>query len=218
MSKIFKIEQDELVLDRDYLRGIPEFKVILERDRGSKGDADGRKKFRAWQEFMYIYIVSSFYSYPNKGGYNEKDTHKAAITESNLEEDFKPDPLIKAAIVKNRELEKAVVPTLNTINTVLKGLKISDKISESIIDNIESIIDKEEKKNKECLERGETIDIANNIIITEALIKQLEQLTKIANSLPKTIDTLQDLYVKLSKEEAGQVLARGGKKIGNRAE
>lgn len=218
MSKIFKIENDELILDKDYLRGIPEFKAILERDRGSKGDADGRKKFRAWKEFMYLYIVSSFYSYPNLGGFNEKDTHRAAIVESELEPDFQPDSLLKQAIVKNRELEKAIVPTLNTINTILKGLKVSDKICVNIIKNIESVIEKQELENNEKINRGEMIDLASDLVLTQGLIDQLEQLTKIANTLPKTINTLEDLYNKLAKEEAGQKLARGGRAIGNRAE
>ena len=35
---------------------------------------------------MYVYIRASLFSYPNKGGYSEKECHEAAIKEAELEE------------------------------------------------------------------------------------------------------------------------------------
>ncbi len=35
------------------------FKALVTRDKGSKGDADGRKKYRAKKEFAFIYHMVS---------------------------------------------------------------------------------------------------------------------------------------------------------------
>ena len=42
------------------IRLIPEFRKILERDRGSKGDQQGRLKIQATKEFHYIYGIADF--------------------------------------------------------------------------------------------------------------------------------------------------------------
>lgn len=215
---IFRVENDELVLDKDYLRGIPEFKAILERDKGSKGDADGRRKLQAFKELYYIYMIASLFSYVNKGGYNDKDKHTYALKESGLEDNFKVDSEIKKAIEKYRELQLIILPTLNTISTVLRGLKVSDNISKTIINNIEYTLELNETKKKEIIQRGETPNIAEDMLLVQGLVAQLDQLMSIANKLPKTIQTLEQLEERLSKEEAGENLARGGHTIGNRAD
>ncbi len=215
---IFKVEDGLLVLDKEEIRGIPEYRKLLERDRGSEGDHDGRKKYQAYKEFFYIYIWTDLYSYPNKAGLNDKEKHKIALKEADLPNDFKIDIDIKNAIEKYRYVQLLTLPTLNTVSTALKGLKISDIISQSIIKNIESTLEKYEQDKKAKIERREPISIGDDMVLTQSLVSQLGQLMEIGTKLPKAIETLEKLKEKLFKEESGINLGRGGKEIGNRAD
>ncbi|HNQ21309.1 MAG TPA: hypothetical protein PKI46_09630, partial [Bacteroidales bacterium] len=143
---LFKIENHVLVLDKEYLRGIPEFKVILERQYKVDGDADGRKKRYNYQLLYYVYMVADMFSYPNKEGLGEKDVHLAACKESKLPLDFKPDDEVKEAIAKYREIQIKTIPALATLNTIIRGLKTADTLSRRIILNIESKLEQLEIK------------------------------------------------------------------------
>lgn len=214
MARLWKLENGLLTFDKEYLRGIPEFKAILERKIVTKGDSDGRKKLENWKLLYYVHIVADLFTYPNQGGYNEKETHKAAVKEAQLPEDFKPDSEIKEAIAKYKEIQLATLPTLSTISNTLKGLKLSDTIVKNIINNIEKQIEVYNKK----MESGEEANLAEGILLVNSMLDQLGSANKVAISIPKTVDVLETLYERLKKESGGATVGRGGKRIGNRAD
>jgi hypothetical protein len=214
---LFKVENGLLVIDKDEVRGIPEFKVILERDKGSKGDADGRKKLQAFKEFYYIYWMADFESWINKGGYNEREKHKLSIKEALLDEDWKIYPEIKPAIEKYSKTQLEMLPALGTLSTIITGLKAVDKVSKNIIDNIDATIEFHNEARKRAAENGEPLKIGDDLVIATNLVAQLKQLLDISNKVPTTIKVLQDIEERLAKEKSGINLGRGGKKIGNRA-
>lgn len=215
---LFRVENDLLVIDKDETRAIPEFKVILERDKGAKGDTDGRKKFRAFKEFLYIYYVADFESFLSRGGYNEKEKHKLAIKEAGLEEDFKVDNDIKNAIEKYSSTQLLIMPALSTLSTIIKGLKTADKISQNIVESIESVMDSFKEKKKAALAENAPWNPGDDAVMTSHVVGQLEYLLKISNNIPKTIKTLEEIEERLAREKSGVNLGRGGKKIGNRAD
>ena len=214
----FRMEDGKLVLDKDEIRTVPEFRRILERDKGSEGDVDGRKKFRAEKEFLYIYNFIDLRSWLNKGGYGEKEKHLKALKEADLEEGFRPDNDLKSAIRKYGEIQEATLPTLTTISTLIRGLKTGDAIANSIIGNIETQLGLHNKRRDERAAQNEPTDLANDMAISIALSEQLGVLLDMGNKLPKSIETLEKLEERLKKEEAGDNLARGGKDIGSRAD
>ena len=56
---LFTVGTDfKVALNKDWLLLVPQFKKLIHRDRGSIGDVDGRKKFKAIKELTYIYHVS----------------------------------------------------------------------------------------------------------------------------------------------------------------
>lgn len=215
---IFKIEDDLLVLEADYIRGIPEYRKLLERDKGSKGDVDGRKKKHAWKEFFYIYMFCDFKSYPNKGGFNDKEKHLASIKEAGLEDNYKPDVDVKLAMDKYLAIHAAESTVASTISTTIKGLRVADKISQSIIDNIERTLELIQASAKRKAENSEPNNVANDLLETQGLVQQLNQLMSISTNLPKTVSTLEQLQIKLLKEESTSNVARGGQAIGRRAD
>lgn len=214
----FKVENDRLVIDRDAVRGIPIFRIIIERDKGTKGDVDGRKKEFAFKEFMYIYCVSDYRSWIVKGGHNDKECHKLAIKDSGLAETYKPDEVIKDAIILYKERQLGELPSLGAVESILTGLKVADKISKSIANNIERTLDASEEDRKRKIENSEPILAGDDLVLTQALVGQLKQLMDISTKLPTSIATLEQLRDKLSKEESGTNLGRGGREIGNRAD
>lgn len=229
---IFTIVDGELSINKDYVRGLPKFRVILERDKGSKGDQDGRKKFKAFKEFMYIYMRGSLFSYINKGGYNEKEAHKESVRASKLDEDFKPDLTIREAIEEYRRIQIIALPTLSTIYSVLKGLKASDEVIQIILEGIEERVEtyRQAKKNKKEREESKAKsglfpagsnppeNIVDEVVVIDGAISQIEKLISLGNKIPTIINTLEALDERLKKEQSGTNLVRGGREKGSRAD
>lgn len=102
--QLFNIINGKISLARPEIGLIKEFAAILHRDRGSEGDADGRKKYMAMKEFFYIYLTSDYSSPLINKGYSGKELSKYAIVEAQLPMTWKEDDIIKAAIKKYKEL------------------------------------------------------------------------------------------------------------------
>ena len=214
----FKIENDLLVIDKDEVRGIPVFKAILERDKGSKGDNDGRKKLFAFKEFLYIYFIIDYRSWIVKAGYNDKEKHLKALKSCGLPDDYKPDSLLKEAIQFYEETQLDQLPSLRALRTIIKGLKLADTIGESIIKNIETAIELHQKRIEKEIEENIPHDIGSDLLLTQGLNQQLKQLIDLSTIVPKSISTLKDLEEKVNNEKSDIAVARGGKEIGNRAD
>lgn len=217
-ADIFKVDGHQLVLDKEYIRGIPEFRTILERKIISEGDYDGRKKLYHWQLFFYIKLVGDMFCYTNMGGYGVKEVHQMAVKDAKLDPAYKPDDEIVAAIKKFTEIQLSLLPTLGTINNVLKGIRLSDKVSQTIIASIEAQLAIYERKIEEANKNGQTANAADMILLVNGLLDHLANLQKIAVNIPKTQEVLEKLEERLKKETAGDTVGRGGRSIGNRAE
>lgn len=219
MEDIFTQDSNGLlVINKDYVRGLSPFKTILERDQGSEGDSQGRKKAFAFKEFMYIYIVGSMFSYANKAGYNDKQLHEAGIKEAKLDLKYKPDAEVKAAIERYKEIQLEMFPALKLLNSVYRGLKIGENVITSLTKTMEATLELQEEVAKKKAELGEPIDIAQQMLTTQGLMEQLTQILKLAKQIPDTVETVGSLQDRLKKEMAGDNIARGGKKTGNRAD
>lgn len=214
---IYKVENQQLVLDKEYIRGIPEFRVILERRLVGEGDSDGRRKKANWQLFFYIKIVADLFSYPNQGGNNEKDVHKAACKEAGFEESYRPDKEVLLAIEKYRTIQLESLPVMNTISTMLKALKTTDAICQGIIGNINAKLEAHNKKLIDNEKNGMTFNIADEQLLIDGLVGQITQVNKLANTIPDTVELLSKLDERLKKESSGNIVGRGGKEIGRRA-
>jgi exonuclease VII large subunit len=162
--------------------------------------------------------VADRFSFLNIEGLGDKELHEAACKECKLSPEFKPDKDIKAAIDKFIEIQDRLLPTLKTIHSVLKGIKMSDTIAQTILKNMENQIELYHKRIETATERGETLNEADQILLVDKLLAQLSNLQKIAIKMPEIIDNLETLEERLTKENSGDTVARGGRQIGNRAE
>lgn len=220
----FAVEGGQLVLAKEEIRAVSEFKSILDRDKGSDGDHDGRKKHRAFKEFFYIWWVCDIKSPGTRAGYNDKELHLQGIKEARLESDYKPDKVIKDAISYYKDNQNEMLVSSSAVSSLIKGVRLSNKIVQRIIASMEKVLEMEEGEDEErerMIAAGEIptpIDLVAMAGRTHALLAQYDQLSGIASKTPKLLSTLEELESKLKAEITGNNTVRGGHKKGNRAD
>lgn len=105
-----------VVINKPEVLLIPEFKRLVNRDRGSEGDADGRKKFKALKEFTYIWYYCSFTS--PIADWADSDRHLESLKISGLK-DSNIDGDVKLAITAYKKYTNVI--SLRLYNSVLEG-------------------------------------------------------------------------------------------------
>lgn len=126
---------DLLILDDD-LRAYPhpsiveitEFRDLIRRDRGSKGDSQGRKKLRAVKELAYIYHMVDHRS--PYSTYDEDLRREEVINDLFKDEDWEPDDTVMDAYHKYAEmiesplvkLLKSAILAVNKLRTYFEEL------------------------------------------------------------------------------------------------
>ncbi len=97
MIKLIVLEDNKPVFNPE-VRMFAPFRKIIERDKGSKGDNDGRKKYNATKELAFIY----WYADPRsnyKEAYKEESKRVKRLKELlDLPEDWQIDDTIQKAI------------------------------------------------------------------------------------------------------------------------
>lgn len=185
-----KIQQPLLEVDEEnyqatptaYARTIDSFLYLITRDRGSKGDSQGRKKRRASKEFSYIYFMydprSSFYDIPD-----EDERHKTVKgLLFNEEDEWEPDEAVEEA---SEDYKKAV----ETVS--MRLLQSAYGAIEKIRAYLEELdLTKEDKKGK--------------------LKYSVKDVIKVLSDLDDLLEGLSKLEERIQKESAGDSSTRGG--------
>ncbi len=118
--RLFEIdkEHNEVMLDKEFIHIVPEFKTILVKDKGSQGDNDGRKKLMAKKKFFYIYLMEDYNSILENYEPYEKRIQAMEMLQL-TEKDIDADVL--AALDKYRELQSNATKSLK----LLRAVKVS---------------------------------------------------------------------------------------------
>jgi hypothetical protein len=217
--EIFVIKEGLLEINKPEVRGIQEFKVILERDRGSEGDSQGRKKLIAYKEFMFIKLyyhpLSIHRDLPDAKRFNK------AKNIAKLDKEWEEDEAIKKAgikYIKLIELSSLFYTYLNARKGVYalgEDIKFFNTLREKHRTNIEELTkqldvaeteaEKQEKQNR--------IDLA-----ISSLLSLGTSILKINTSLPSAFNTIEELEQKLLKEGGEKQAIHGGGVVGKREE
>lgn len=204
-DKLFKINEDKsLEINREEVYMIDAFSVILRRDRGSKGDIDGRKKFVALRDFKVIYYMSSINSTPSRLGLSEKETIAFLKENINLPNDFKIDKELKTAIDVANKIEETASSYL-LVNSI-KSLNVTSKVL-GVISN----------KIQEKLSIIETNDDDESIRQITNVINLSNEILKLTSNIPRTLEEIEKVQTKIFKEREDKLYARGGVEINDRA-
>jgi len=200
--QLFILGEDFLVeLDKEWISTIKEFKALLVRDKGSKGDTQARKKLQAQKEFTFIYHYCDYRS--KFINYSERDRLKHALKNAELAEDIdiNKDPELLAAIECYLALQ--TTPALRLIKSLKEGMHTGHRVVDRIIaylnkklDDIEANEDSLEEKVKEVNGKKFLIDPIKEIE------EKLSVIMDISGKLPKTLKSIDELEEEVTKELA----------------
>lgn len=129
--KLFEIDEDTktVQLNKEWIFLIPEFSVIIKRDKGSPGDSRGQYKLRATKEFSFIYFMMDFNSPIRE--WKETEKRKEALYYAGLEESDIDDK-IREAMSRYDRLQIEASRSLRTLKSVYKGMDEMDKYFENV--------------------------------------------------------------------------------------
>ena len=185
MLKFFEEDSNGLVVPSLEIKTIDVFKKIVSRDRGSTGDHDGRKKFKAIKELAYVYWSSTIGSPYNTNYSDDKERMDAIKKEVGLSEKWKPDAVVQAACDKYKELQTTKLTLF--LESVETGL-----------DNLSSYI-KDADLTKE-IESGSR---------KGELVHDVNKIRAIVEKMPAMIESYNNMVNKVKKEQE-QLTGRGG--------
>lgn len=178
--KLFTIKDNNIVINKPEVLTIPAFTNILRRDKGSPGDFDGRKKYKAFKEFAYIYHMADVKSVPNANGFNKAKANKYAIEKSGLDKDYKPDKVVREAIAIYKEAQDTL--PRRTIMELTKTYSFLQNVFIKVRTNIEDIL------TTDKLTKDQTIEVLDLINV---LIQQGEKLPTLTEKLTSAIGQLE---------------------------
>lgn len=206
-------ERTRLVdLNKEWISTVKEFKKLLTRDRGSEGDADGRKKLKATKEFTFIYHLCDYKS--QFSNYSDSDRLLNAKQNADLPEkyDYTKDEDLLIAIKRYKALQES--PALQILKESKEGLHSAHRVIKKIREALEIKLEAADLTQLEEVEgkNGKKIIIDPVAKITT----DLESLIKLSNLIGPTLKNLKDLEDQVKKELGDKESLRGGKEKGTR--
>lgn len=173
---------------------IEDFKVLIVRDKGSKGDSDGRKKLHANKELAYIWFVVDRKS-DIKNNYSEEERHEKAKRIVGLPEDWKADKYVEIAMSTWEEIRET------------QTSKVLDEIKESLFSSQRLVSLIRKKIDRKLLQAGENdivpdMDEDTGVDYVADLMKDVNSLLDMSKKIPDMISIIEKLEEKVSKEKS----------------
>lgn len=157
--QLFRVE-GEYVTPHPEIRNISPFNEIIRRDRGSKGDSQGRRKLMAVKELSYIYHMEDPLS--PYATWAEEHREQAIIEALFTEDDWSADELVRQGQQRYRQL------TESQASRLLRAARKSINKMEEYFENFNPEASDDSGKSVK--------DLIANISKLEALIEGLDRL------------------------------------------
>lgn len=204
---LFNPETQMVDINKAWLSTIKEFKVLLKRDKGAKGDTQARRKLQAEKEFTFIYHLVDYRS--SFADYAEQDRLEQALVNAGFEKNF--DYTKDEALLNAVEAYRAIRETagLLFLQELKQGLHASQRVVRKIRKDLEAKLDVLDTLPPEDLKE---LGSKNDPIIL--ISDRLDRIIAITQKLPavlKSIDVLED---SIKKELADEPQLRGGSEKG----
>lgn len=203
MPELFSLNDDMLVdINKEWISTIPEFRRILQRDQGSPGDSQGRKKQHARKEFTLIYHLCDYRStYEN---FSSSERQREALRNAELPPDYDIDPELQAAIDRYHDLRDT--ESIRIARTLKQSMVVSRRVTESLIDRMERYIIAISEDDHQ--EEGTLIQLGDGLIDT------FTKLNKLIKDLPSLTRTITDLETTIKAEMQSEGALRAGAQKG----
>jgi len=221
-NSIFILNDKGLIeINKLEARSKKEYRALIERDKGSDGDYDGRKKYKALREFLYMYMLldprSMYYNLP----YSER--HKKAKIHAGFHNTWAPDEVLKEAMIQyeiDLKLDAVanayIAAERNYFNTAEDINEMQNNLSE-LKRLIKSTMNQLVAEGTHTLGDIERVNSIEKVI---ALSKQLLEIqmtsTKLINELPKMNKIVNDLKAAYAESGGELKIVVGNRELGNR--
>jgi len=194
---IVRIVQGEVKFQKDELSLIKEFKALFAKDKGSKGDGDGRKKLHTLNLFGIMYWLH----HPLSPGIQKGDSGEvlwaSALKEFGLHPDWKPSIEFEEASARYAHEINTGSSYIKLYKDLLRSFKLTAKAVELIIDKLETTINGDDLTDDK---------------LTSA-IKAIKEIGSIADDLPAKIKKLKESEILALEATKDKPKARGGKDV-----
>ena len=206
---VFAIEDEMPVLVAE-ARLFKPYDKIIRRDKGSKGDMEGRRKQLAKRELAYVYWMVSHKS-PYRMNYGDEKVRSGLVTEAlgihDIAPRWEPDEVVKEAMAMYGEQIKtpslaAVQNTAKALNTTVQLIEI---VSRRITDDIS--VAEESGWAMELVQKGSQTVVVDPL---EKLVNRISALLKLSKELQLAIDKLSDTETKVKQEFTRKQTMVGG--------
>ena len=224
---MFEIDENGgLGINLPECRETPEYNVLIRRDKGGMipGDHEGRRKYVAFAELLYIYLVhhpkSIYIDLP------EKERKYKAHKHTKLPESWKPDDKVAAAEARFIEdlelsaLHKAYISAKRAVYSIGSDIEMFNVEKEKVRKQLTITQHKLAAINPNTDEKVEeyTKLYKKESELTNRLMTMSNNIQSIVEGLPKNYQTVKDLKLALADEQSGKQAIRGGGKLGRREE
>lgn len=213
--ELFKLDPATRLVDinKEWISTIKEFKKILSRDRGSKGDMEGKRKLQATKEFTFIY---HFCDYESKfDNYSEEDKLSQCIANAELSQDFdyKKDEDLILAMSRYKTLQESA--SLKLLNEAKEGLHSAHKVIRKVRIHLETQLEKIDLDEMEPEDESDDKKKKKASPI-QVLTTALTQLMRLTNEVGPALIAIRELEDEVKKELGNKTQLRGGKAKGER--
>lgn len=189
------------------VKTIKSFRDIIVRDKGSKGDADGREKKQATKELAYVHFAT-YYNSEFLTSVSEDERPEKIRKHLDLPIDWKADALIEIACMTYKELvytpsADSLVEARESLFSANKIIKILRKQLETLLQQLDSqLTGLDDEEAEEQISR-----------LTDKTVKLYDKIMSIADKMPTTLDTINKLEERVKKEMQKEQTGRGKSEI-----
>lgn len=221
--KLFYLNpKTELIeLHKEELRLIPEFRKILERDKGS----GSKRKLNALKEFTFLYLYTDWDS--PYVSLNDKERYDKSIKDAGLIKGWFIDDVINKAIDKYKELQVVSSPDVDIVNNLVKGLQTSNTFISQLISIIQNdmnhvvkaqeVYDKTDFKNENDKEDAFNALMASRTTHIGNISKNIKELIEYSKTIPASIKSLKQFENNVREDVGDQSrVVVGGGEVYNR--
>lgn len=214
MIRLFSYDKGTLTLDVEEIKLHQEFRAIYAANYNkSVGDVQGLKRYEAYKICTYIYFYHDWRSpYVD---YDDTAKHLKCLKEAGYPNSYKLDIKALAARDKYKELLLEYAPSMNALINLRKTLRLLDNTIKVRIEKINELTD---KLNSIELDIDDKNTLENYKLYSDLIDNELVRLLPMGERIKKTYNDIEALEDIVRKEGSSSKFARGGKRIGDRAD
>jgi hypothetical protein len=189
---IFREESHKIIIDPAY-KTIPEFAALISRDKS-------KDKRTSFQELCFVFFVTDYKSPYSIYPHDEKIAR--VKREVGFDPDWIPDLAVEAAVNKYDQFQ--LTPSISSLIAIRESLMTSTKVIKTLRAKIDERLLAFNTPSENADDESTSLETIN------AIVASVQSLLVLADKLPKTINTLEELEEKVKKEQSNEKKIRGG--------